>query len=85
MENNSKKEFETLCLLMELSFKINKNMIDLFTKSEKIIFELIENVEDKEVKLKALKSVSDIGDEMERLIIELKTMNPEDIDKSKLN
>jgi len=85
MENNLKKEFETLCLLMELSFKINKNMIDLFTKSEKIIFELIENVEDKEVKLKALKSVSDIGDEMERLIIELKTMNPEDIDKSKLN
>lgn len=85
MENNLKKEFETLCLLMELSFKINKNMIDLFTKSEKIIFELIENVEDKEVKLKALKSVSDIADEMERLIIELKTMNPEDIDKSKLN
>lgn len=85
MENNLKKEFETLCLLMELSFKINKNMIDLFTKSEKIIFELLENVEDKEVKLKALKSVSDIADEMERLIIELKSMNPEDIDKSKLN
>ena len=85
MENNLKKEFETLCLLMELSFKINKNMIDLFTKSEKIIFQLIENVDDEEVKMKAIKSVSDIGDEMERLIIELKTMNPEDIDKSKLN
>lgn len=85
MENNFKKEFETLCVLMELSFTINKKMIDLFSKSEKIIFELIENVEDDAVKMKAFKRVSDIAEEMERLIIELKTMNPEDIDKSKLN
>lgn len=85
MENNNKKDFETLCLLMDLSFTINKKMIDLFSKSEKIIFELVENVEDEKVKLNALKKVSDIADEMERLIIELKTMNPEDIDKSKLN
>lgn len=85
MENNFKKEFETLCVLMELSFTINKNMIDLFKKSEKIIFKLIDNVENENVKLDALKRVSDIAEEMERLIIELKTMNPEDIDKSKLN
>ena len=86
MEKNLSKEFKELINLLELSSKINKILIDLIIKSEAINLTLIEYIENPTIKEEAKKQMLELQIEMDKMIVELKSANSNiDIDKSKLN
>lgn len=86
MENNLSKEFRELIKLMEISSKINKNVIDLYIKSEALNLTLLEYIENPIIKEEAKKQMMEFSKQMDKMIAELKSVNTNsDIDKSKLN
>jgi hypothetical protein len=86
MENNLSKEFRELITLLEMSSKINKNVIDLYIKSEALNLTLLEYIENPIIKEEAKKQMMEFSKQMDKMIAELKSVNTNsDIDKSKLN